>query len=178
MRYTPPATSLASLLAQYDDIGGCLDFVFIESHDVFPPELLHRSAVLAGIKEIDANLDWDASKLTGERITFSAFWGSDDVEPKPIGPNAYWLPKVDGYKTAFFLPPHGLGGPMDTQMGIFMSINKHVLGIEPQRAEIFSWSTDWSSYFEAGLEFWGAFMWTIRPIDTDRIVVVGASCTD
>lgn len=28
---------------------------------------------------------WDEAKLTGEPVNFPTFWGTDDVEPKPIG---------------------------------------------------------------------------------------------
>jgi hypothetical protein len=43
---------------------------------------------------------------------------------------------------------------------------------------IFSWSTDWSNYFEAGKEWWGAFYWTILLEDKQEIIIIGASATD
>ena len=51
---------------------------------------------------------WDETKLSGESMSFDKFWGTDDVEPKPIGDSAWSIPNVDGYKTAFFHPPYGL----------------------------------------------------------------------
>jgi hypothetical protein len=106
------------------------------------------------------------------------FWGTDDVEPKPIGDHAWSIPNVDGYKPAFFHPPYGLEGSPSEKAELFASINRYVLGVDPERAEIFSWSTDWSDYFEPGHEWWGAFFWTIRPVSSPSMVVVGASCTD
>ena len=202
-----PESERAALLAKYSQIGGVLDFIFLEPDADGPPEQLHRAAALAGIMVIDRHLEefaisqtsseflqstffrvhCDEAKLSGEQISFSRFWGSDDIEPKLITmtPNEAWsIPEVDGYKTAFFHPPHGLGPfaslvvDANEQMALFDRINKHILGDAPAQAEIFSWSTDWSNYFEAGLEWWGAFYWTIRPAGSRRFVVIGASATD
>jgi hypothetical protein len=88
------------------------------------------------------------------------------------------IPERDGYKSAFFFPPYLLRGSRREREELFAKINRYVLGSDPQRAEIFSWSTDWSSYFEAGHEWWGAHYWTIRPAGAAYIVVIGASSTD
>ena len=189
---------LDSLLERFDVAGGVLDYVFVESNNDTPPHANHRSAALAGIAEIDRRLEqwaiqrasatipierffrvrWDEAKLTGEPVSLSTFWGSDDVEPKPIGDQAWSIPTVDGYKTAFFHPPYGLRGSPDEKVGLFAGINEYLLGVNPEGAEIFSWSTDWSNYFEAGREWWGTFYWTIRPVGSQLIAVVGASSTD
>ena len=88
------------------------------------------------------------------------------------------MPGVDGYKTAFFLPPTGFSGSYEENEELFAAINKHVLGPHPETAEIFSWSNDWSNYFDDGLEYWGAFMWSVRPAGSNYIAVIGASATD
>jgi hypothetical protein len=183
---------------RYDAAGGVLDYVFLEPHDARSPHAWHRAAALAGMAEIDYRLKqwairhasekypidkffrvrWDEAKLTGGPVSFSTFWGTDDVEPKPVGDRAWAIPNVDGYKTAFFHPPYGLQGSAREKEELFAGINRYVLGADPERAEIFSWSTDWSNYFEAGHEWWGAFYWTIRPAGSQRIIVVGASATD
>ena len=85
---------------------------------------------------------------------------------------------MDGYKTAFFHPPYSLQGSASEKAELFAGINRYVLGSNPERAEIFSWSTEWSNYFDAGHEWWGAFYWTIRPARSQQIVVVAASSTD
>jgi len=104
--------------------------------------------------------------------------GSDDVEPTRIAHNAWSTPEVDGYKTAFFLPPHGLSGGREETRRLFERINPYVLGSDRTTAEIFGWSTDWSAYFDAGREWWGMFLWTIRPNRGRDLVVVAASATD
>lgn len=94
------------------------------------------------------------------------------------GGGAYTLPEVDGYKTAFFHPPYGLQAKAGEITDLFEAINRFVLGDVPEQAEIYAWSTDWSNYFDAGHEWWGAFYWTIRPFGKPYVVVVGASSTD
>jgi len=198
MRNKASDSQLCSLLARFDVAGGVLDYVFLERQDAGPPNACHRVAALAGMAEIDRRLEqwaiqnasakspieiffrvrWDEAKLTGEQVSFSTFWGTDDVEPKPIGDRAWSIPNVDGYKTAFFHPPYTLRGSASEKADLFAAINRYVLGADPEQAEIFSWSTDWSNYFEAGHEWWGAFYWTIRPAGSQRMVVVGASSTD
>ena len=189
---------LRSHLARFDAAGGVLDYVFLKGGITGPPLARHRAAAIAGMAEIDRRLErwavrhastkhpiemffrvrWDEAILIGQPVSFTTFWGTDDVEPEPISERAWSIPEVDGYKTAFFLPPHTLRGSTSEKIDLFININKHVLGADPERAEIFSWSTDWSNYFEAGLEWWGAFYWTIRPSGSQRMVVVGASSTD
>jgi hypothetical protein len=198
MRNVASESTLSSLLATYDAAGGVLDYVFLGPQDAGSPHAAHRAAALAGMAEIDRRLEqramghaskeypiemffrlrWDVAKLTGESVSFSAFWGNDDVEPKPIGDRAWTIPKVDGYKTAFFHPPYGLRGSASDKEELFAGINSYIFGGDPERTEIFSWSTDWSNYFEAGHEWWGAFFWTIRQVDAQSFVVIGASSTD
>ena len=187
MRNEAPERELSALLARYDAAGGVLDYVFLAPHDAGLPDKCHRAAALAGMAQIDRRLEqyalrfrvrWDEDKLTGKAVTLADFWGSDDVEPKRLGERSWAIPNVDGYKTAFFHPPHGLEGSLSEKAELFAAINMHVLGLDPGRAEIFSWSTDWSSYFEAGHEWWGAFYWTIHPAGSQRKVVLGASSTD
>lgn len=174
-----------------------LDYVLLRSDEDFPVDELHRAAVLAAIAIIDARLgeyaakvaddefpadkffrlSWDATKLSGKRVSLSEFWGGDSVEFTQIGDNAWTRPNVDGYKTAFFLPPHGLWAD-GAEQELFERINKIALGDDPTRAEIFSWSTNWSNYFDAGHEYWGAYYWTVRPCSSDYITVIAASTTD
>jgi hypothetical protein len=189
---------LLSLLQRFDAAGGVLDYVFLELQGVGPPFACHRAAALSGMAEIDCRLEqWaiqhasarfpierffrvrgDETNLTGEPVSFRTFWGADNVELKPIGDRAWSIPNVDGYKTAFFHPPHGLQGSPSEHTELFADINAYVLGADPEPAEIFSWSADWSNYFEAGHEWWGAYYWTVRPAGSTRIAVVGASSTD
>jgi hypothetical protein len=198
MREITAEVGVEPLLARFGAIGGVLDYVFLKAAGERPPEELHREAALRGMAIIDDRLAqwalsmatpafpvekffrvrWDESKLSGRRVGLSTFWGTDDVEPKPLGPGAYTIPEKDGYKPAFFHPPHSLEGTSSEKAELFAAINRYVLGADPERAEIFCWSTSWSNYFDAGHEWWGAFYWTIRPDRAQHIVVVAASSTD
>ena len=178
---------LSSLLTQYDEARGVLDYIFLEGLVTGPPDVYHRAAALAGIAEIERRRhEWalrqaseenpidkfwrvhcDEAMLTGRRISFATFWGADDRDDDR-----------EAYKYAFFHPPYGLGGSESEKEHLFAAINRHVLGASPERAEIFSWSTNWSTYFTAGHEWWGAYYWTIRPAGSDLLVVIGGSSTD
>ena len=193
-----PDAELAALLAWYDKVGGVLDFNILRPEEAMESAPFHRSAALAGMAtlargrerwaethaseeypvDVFLHVEWDEFRLIGGPVPFSTFWGTDDVKPKPIGERAWSIPSVDGYKTAFFLPPHNLRGSWDEQDRLFNGINASIFGPVPLACEVYSWSTDWSNYFDAGNEWWGAFYWTVRPINSNLIVVIGASTTD
>jgi len=168
---------LDALLRRYSASGGVLDYMFFQGVEPGTPLQLHRAAALSGMA-ILVGPTFDGSKLAGEPVSYRTFWGTDDVEKKPIGQNAWSIPNIDGYKTAFFHPPHHMRGESRELNELFAAINRFVLGKPPESAEIFAWSTDWSRYFDAGHEWWGAFYWTIRPADSQRFTVIGASTTD
>lgn len=191
-------SELHLLLEEFNAVGGVIDYIFLEEVNGTSAHACHRGAALAGIREIDRRLKewaisnaseeypiekffrirWDEEKLKGEPVNFLKFWGTDDAELKQVSESAWSVPMVDGYKIAFFQPPCGLHGSTSDLTALFGSINRYVLGTDPERAEIFSWSTDWSNYFDDGHEWWGAFYWTIRPADSKSMVVVAASSTD
>ena len=172
-------------------MGGVLDYVFLEAQSELPADQVHLSAALAAMGVIDRRravtpYAWDYEKLTvdelrcvGAPITFDAFWGSDDVALIPYDSGSLGVPEINGYKTAFCLPPYPLSAVERERDEIFISINAHVLGPDPRSCEIFSWSTDWSNYFDDGKIWWGAYFWTVRRPDSPRrLVGIGASASD
>lgn len=189
---------IAPLLARYREVGGVLDYIFLEIESEKHAEQLHRNAALAGMVVIDGREaqwaasqatpaypienffrpHWDESKISGRRIDLAEFWGLDDMEPKRWNKDAYSLPENEGYKRSFWYPPYTMDATEKEKLELFCEINKYVLGNDPKAAEIFAWSTDWSTYFDRGHEWWGAFYWTIRPVGCAYIVVVGASASD
>ena len=197
MREVSPEPELADLLAKLKAVGGVIDYVFLESLEEASSEQLHRAAAVAGMAAIDRRLEqwaishasteypiewfyrvhWDETKLIGESVSFLTFRGSE-AKSMPIGNRAWSIPNVDGYRTAFFYPPHTLSASPEENAELFTRINHFVLGDDPDSIEIVSWSTDWSNYFDAGHEWWGAFFWTIYLVGSRRWVVIGASTTD
>jgi hypothetical protein len=190
-----PELDLAVLLIRYEGAGGTLDYVFEESDNLTSAFEFHRAAALAGMAELDRRLvqhairnvseefpidafyrlHWNEELLRGEQVSIGTFWGADNADPDSFGKRDWY---IDGYKKAFFHPVHFLQGTVSENEELFAGINSYVLGDDPERAEIFSWSTDWSDYFNAGHEWWGEFYWTIQSAGSNQIAVIGASDTD
>lgn len=152
---------LSALLNEYDATGGVLDYLFFVETFTGPPANQHRAAALTGMellarRQEAANrhlsdtypnlklhhLTWDEAKLTGEPITFARFWGNENAGPEQISQNAWAIPEVNGYKTAFFNPPYGLQGTAEKQLNLFAGINNYLLGDGTEQVEIYSWSTN------------------------------------
>jgi hypothetical protein len=86
-----------------------------------------------------------------------------------------------GYADAFSDTPYGLrDATVEQRSAWFNAINRALLGGLSDDIEIFGWSTDWSDFFTPGLEWWGAFCWTVRVphITPTTYVGIGASTTD
>jgi hypothetical protein len=188
MREVEPHAELAILLANFNGAGGVLDYVILEPDSTDPPESTHRTAATAGMAAIARrhssvlSLIWDESKLLGNQISYRTFLGTNSTSPfgrnNPSKGHENTLFVIDGYEGAFWYPPHGLGGSEFEREDTFHSINEEIFGDQPEGAKIYSWSTDWSNYFDAGKEWWGAFYWTIRIPGRTSVVVIGASTTD
>ncbi|MEN6626802.1 MAG: hypothetical protein ABFD69_11320 [Candidatus Sumerlaeia bacterium] len=146
------------------------------------------------------SIDHD-KKITGCRITTQDFVGShfDLIRKKAIlrghtknhlndffytddeetPNNAFGGPTMSaGYSYAFFEPPYRLGGSNEQKESLFRGINRQLFDEFEKPMMIYSWSTDWSSYFDAGNEWWGSFLWTAHVIGTKQIVVVAAAASD
>lgn len=78
------------------------------------------------------------------------------------------------YRYAFLEPPYGTG----YDKADFDKINDMLFpnGVEP--LEIYEWTTDWSDYFDAGHEWWGAACWSVYDKSMNRYVVIMVSATD
>ena len=78
------------------------------------------------------------------------------------------------YWYAILETPHTSGyGPDD-----FRRVNAVLFPDKTDGLEVFEWSTDWSNYFEAGHEWWGAACWSVYDRRMNRYVVIMASVTD
>jgi hypothetical protein len=102
----------------------------------------------------------------------------------------------DGFAYALLMPPHGLRVETIGELGsqemeysesksltrVLKNYMKNFLGLDnlqdTNHLIIFKWSDDWSNYFTAGQEWWGAFFWTIYDKNKKSIIVIGASTTD
>jgi hypothetical protein len=198
MPNTGPKPTITALLERYDAMGGVIDYVFLDAPTSATPAEVHRQAALAGMQEIDRRLEqvalknatpslpiskfrrvrWDPVKLTGGPISLTHFMGTFNTETGERDDEDFDESIIDGYRGAFFHPPYSLRATLAEQKQLFEDINRRVLGWDPPRAEIFRWSNNWSTYFDWGHEWWGAYFWTVRGVDSPYIVAVGASSTD
>ena len=180
MRDITNEVEFRTLLEKFIAHGGVLDYFMFEVPTERQGEEVHRDAAIFAMTIICSQHEYHGDPLNqcGELIDLETFWGLDDFELKQDAEYVRCAVNVDGYKSAFFCPPYDLRGTIADIELLFDSINRHVLGDGSTLPEIYSWSTDWSSYFDAGHEWWGAFYWTIRPAELPYIVMIGASTTD
>ncbi|MBR2812719.1 MAG: hypothetical protein IKD69_15195 [Solobacterium sp.] len=88
--------------------------------------------------------------------------------PDPLqgGQIPYWY--------AFLETPHPSGyGPDD-----FRKVNSILFPKGTDGLEVYEWTTDWSSYFDEGHEWWGTACWSVYDRNMERYVVIMASATD
>lgn len=103
-----------------------------------------------------------------------------------------------GFLRALLDPPYGLRIPVEagaeafsTEYGIrqqarmtvfLFEFFEKILGVRKLpdflKYEIYTWSDDWSNYFDAGKEWWGCFYWTLLNPGNNTVTVLGASTTD
>ena len=78
------------------------------------------------------------------------------------------------YWYAFLEPPQWFdAAPED-----FERVNGALFPEGADALEVFEWTTDWSNYFDAGHEWWGAACWSAYDRRLDRFAVMLASATD
>lgn len=180
---------LHDLLGHLQGADVVVEHVFLDSDTHLPLEGLerHRAAALAGIAEIARRRDnrpyfevrWDETRLVGGPVDVAAFWETaDGSEPPEATSLDFEEPSIAVYRAAFFDPPYPLRGDAGDPARLYEQALREAFGAEPHRAELVAWSTDWSNYFDAGHEWWGAFYWTIRPAGSTRMTVIAASATD
>lgn len=117
-------------------------------------------------------------RLTSASITWETFIGTEDALPKRIAKDVWSIPGIDGFKTGFINPPHGRSGSGANQRAqLYALFMQEVIGT-PAEVEIKSWNTDGCNYFDAGNEWWGSFLWTIRNRRRNELVVIALSATD
>lgn len=97
---------------------------------------------------------------------------------------------LEGLAHALLDTPYGLRLPLtfdalgaeSSMHALLRAFCSEVLALDDPRDSdhlcIRRWPTDWSNYFDAGHEWWGAFFWTIEDARRDWVTVVAASSTD
>ncbi len=169
---------------------------------------LYESAVKLALSVIEQEtnhpLDADYTHMKGHKITLEQFVGShfsfernalvvrgktsphlndyfiagDAETPSKIVRISEGDYLADGYAAAFANPPYPMQLDATNLNQLFIQINGSFFGGLIASLEIYDWSGTWSKYFEAGAEWWGAYLWTVFNKDTHQLVTIGASSTD
>lgn len=180
MREREPNPILQELFLRFDKAGGVVDFVLFDTDE--SGLSAHRQAAVSGMEVIAARRraaygrDWmvmTPEKAVGHSISLTTFFGP------PATSVSAW-----GFESACKTPPYsvsrdmtvGSGDPPMGHIGIYDAL-VDALGLRAPGVEIVAWSTDWSNYFDAGEEWWGAHLWTLRLAD-GVFLWIGVSDTD
>lgn len=167
--------ALAELLSRFQAQGGCVDYVLL-------PPCSHADAAAGFMASIRERYYWhdmtfDASRAVGTPIDRERFLGPRfDPRTQQLVLDRYGSSPAPGYAYAFCDPPYGLRLEPPEMNDLFHRINRELFG--DGDLDIVEWSTDWSKYFDTGHEWWGAFLWTVKPAERAYTIAIGASSTD
>lgn len=146
-----------------DEYPACVvDYCLMKDDAPYRGEASHRAAIAFAMQSFCAAdedegpiWEFDASRATAKEITAAELLAS-----------SYWR--------AFLMPPHG-GGCTEAD---FSRLNAVLFPQGTDGLTVFSWSTEWSDYFDDGHEWWGASCWSVYDAKTERYAVIMASATD
>ncbi len=188
-------TELEAALTQFKRGGGVVDYFVFEADT---DSDLHLRATLEAFERLKPDLEpfkltLEPALMHNNPVSLETFQGVmrglTEVFDSPskylnarmkalADKGSFSLPKSDGYLWAFCEPPYSLQLAPEEAQRIFDTINAHLFTGFADDLEIRRWSDDWSNYFLAGLEWWGAFWWTVYNRTKGQIIVVAASETD
>ena len=125
-----------------------LDIGKAQAHQIDPAQLLHVPVILR-------------TDSAGRRYYDCGL--PDPLKGEQI---PYWY--------AFWETPHRTGyGPDE-----FRRVNSVLFPQGTDGLEVYEWTTDWSSYFDDGREWWGTACWSVYDQRMNRYIVIMASATD
>lgn len=104
------------------------------------------------------------------------FLADDEERPDTVRQVPHYA--NEGFAYAFTEPPYSMSGTRNEINALFLSLNTLLFNDFQDALVIYQWSTDWSTYFDAGHEWWGAFLWTVHNPKAHFMIGVGASTTD
>lgn len=202
----PEQAALLSCFSNAGGVVDFLLFACTETTEDVEAEATHREAIVASmsalqsrhgaytkitslkpriVKESVWRVQIDSSKvssLVGKRISASQFLGERYHQDRgglvvpgsgPLGDRADM-----GFAYAFSDPPYPIRLSARELGELFEEIKVTMLGGITDGSVIYQWPTDWSTYFDAGREWWGSFLWSLARPATNSIAVIAASTTD
>lgn len=174
---------LPAVFQEYAAAGGALDFWVFEDVEG------DRDTLLKAIESVVPDLSIQVlAGMAERRIDEATFFGNRyDCSARQLLPrqSSYFIemPGTGGdFARAFTDPPYGLYGCSWTRaVELFYAVRDYLL---PARSspEIIDWAherlPEASPYFEAGMEWWGVFLFTIYLPSVRRLAVIAGSTTD
>ena len=172
----PPA------FGRFKAMGGVLDFAVFRDADGTEED------ILAAVPEALYGYAYDREKLRSlgsRRITERTFFGGcyDYERGSLLMGDASWTTTDGQFAYAFLHPPYGLfpKPQPDEVQAVFEEIRNLILP-PGQSREIADWSNDRlpevSDYFEAGMEWWGVYLFSIYVPSLRRLTIIAGSSTD
>ena len=133
-----------------------LDYCIVKSDS---ETVNHKDVVIFAMncwnKKYDLDFSVDENKMESKKIDVKDFFNEE-------------------YERLFLKPPYmTMYSKKD-----FNHINELLFPNGTNDLEIYDWNTDWSDYFEEGLEWWGIRLVSILDKSLNRFIVIGASATD
>ena len=189
-----PATlppECAAALEMYRAARGVVDFAVFVASDNPEGEVLHRQATIQAHGIFGGEMRSEPLALA--RISTAQFLGtlstSEGIFDQPgafLEARAHALATKGSFSTspgegflyAFCDPPYGITLTPPEAQRVFDAICARLFRDFRDDLEILRWSNDWSTYFDAGHEWWGAFWWTVYDHTRKTVIVIAASSTD
>ncbi len=178
--------------------GGVVEYALIWVPDGLPERDAHRAAALVAVHELTSRSPTDRWRTDPQRAVGTSISVEDFVGPfydwererllsawiigehgggHRIGHHRGEFVTA-GYADAFSDPAYPLTTDLEQASAWFTAINRALFGGLRRDLEVVRWSIDWSSWFDPGLEWWGAFLWTVRHRSAPTITVISAVSTD
>ncbi len=129
-------------------------------------------------------LVYDINKAHPSQMDTHVFFYCPIVEKIDYNGNVHydakWRPNDDNFGTtvpywyALMEPVHGRRNKPED----FKKVNEVLFPSGTDALDIYEWTTDWSDYFDAGHEWYGACCWSVYDKALSRYVVMLVSATD
>ena len=207
MKSIPMEPELQALIDEYHRVGGVIEYRMfeLEQGDIACEQLFRQAAIetvrmacpsgkhdLTLANSITGKIEsghtflgpyWSGTRKTllvhGQSPNLNYFFYANDEEKRETAIDlAHWV-EASGYAYAFSEPPYKLQCPNKRKSELFVRINNGLVpfGMDATGTIIYSWPTNWSSYFDAGREWWGEYLWTVW-YPGRRVLGITASTTD
>ena len=185
---------------------GEVDYYLLSDDKPYEGLRSHREALLFAfdlVAEKEIEDQERAGELLGDRIAdklHSWVYDVDKAQATPLDPGVFfycpnivktdyygnvwydaeWKPNDDNFGTtvpywyALMEPIHWRKNKPED----FKKVNEALFPKGTDALDIYEWTTDWSDYFEAGHEWYGACCWSVYDKSMNRYVVMLVSATD